>query len=72
MLLAKNNINGVAPGPTQGVSDGWWFILYPLNVGNHTVHFVGIFGEFHSNTYTCKYQPTFCDRGYISPHSKMN
>lgn len=45
ITLAKNNINGVAPGPTQGVSDGWWFILYPLNVGNHTVHFVGTLGS---------------------------
>jgi hypothetical protein len=59
MLLAKNNINGVAPGPTQGVSDGWWFILYPLNVGNHTLHFVGTFGEFHSNTKLTSTNPRF-------------
>ncbi|MDQ6668827.1 MAG: hypothetical protein M3Y53_11475 [Thermoproteota archaeon] len=45
VTLTKNNINGVAPGPTQGVSDGWWFILYPLNVDNHTVHFVGTLGS---------------------------
>jgi hypothetical protein len=41
VTLANNNILGVAPGPTQGVSDGWWFILYPLKADNHTVHFIG-------------------------------
>jgi hypothetical protein len=43
--LANNNIGGVAPGPTQGISDGWWFLLHPLSVGNHTVHFIGTLGS---------------------------
>ncbi len=45
VTLANNNILGVAPGPTQGVSDGWWFILYPLQAGNHTLHFIGTLGS---------------------------
>jgi hypothetical protein len=43
--LANNNILGVTPGPTQGISDGWWFILHPLSVGNHTIHFIGVLGS---------------------------
>jgi hypothetical protein len=44
VILANNNILGVAPGPTQGVPDGWWFFLYPLQAGNHTLHFIGTLG----------------------------
>lgn len=36
-----NNLNGAPPGPTQGVSDGYWVILKPLAVGNHTIHTAG-------------------------------
>lgn len=40
----NNNIQGVNPGPTQGVSDGWWFMLSPFPTGNHQVHFAGVIG----------------------------
>ena len=45
VTLANNNILGVASGPTQGVSDGWWIILNPLQAGNHTLHFIGTLGS---------------------------
>jgi hypothetical protein len=37
----NNNVNGAPAGSTQGVSDGYWIILKPLPIGDHTVHFGG-------------------------------
>lgn len=37
--FSKDNLCGVSPGPTQEVADGFWAILPPLSVGNHTIHF---------------------------------
>jgi hypothetical protein len=36
-----NNINGAPIGATQGISDGYWVMLQPLPVGNHTIHIAG-------------------------------
>ena len=38
----ENNIGGVAPGPSQALSDGFWIMLHPLQTGEHTVHFRGV------------------------------
>jgi hypothetical protein len=35
------NLFGAQPGPTTGVSDGWFIMLEPLSPGNHTVSFSG-------------------------------
>ena len=45
VTLPNNNIMGVTPGPTEGVSDCWCIILYPLPAGNHEIHFVGVLGS---------------------------
>jgi hypothetical protein len=39
--LVDNNILAVKPGPTTGVSDGWWILLNPLPPGKHEIHFSG-------------------------------
>jgi hypothetical protein len=36
-----NNINGAPIGTTQGISDGYWVMLKPLPVGDHTIHMAG-------------------------------
>jgi hypothetical protein len=36
-----NNINGAPIGTTQGISDGYWVMLKPLPVGDHTIHLAG-------------------------------
>jgi hypothetical protein len=59
VTLPNNNINGVAPGPTQGVSDGWWFILYPLQAGSHTLHFIGTLGSPTVTTTLTSTNPRF-------------
>jgi hypothetical protein len=35
------------PGPVSGqsVSDGFWILLAPLSVGEHTIHFGGTFTQ---------------------------
>lgn len=45
LTMASNNMMGVTPGPTEGVSDGWWVLLHPLPPGNHEIHFVGVLGS---------------------------
>lgn len=35
------NVFGAPPGPTQGVSDGWFVMLKPLSPGQHTIEFSG-------------------------------
>ncbi len=37
----NNNVVGVPPGQTQGVSDGHWVFLQPLSSGKHEIHFIG-------------------------------
>jgi hypothetical protein len=59
VTLANNNILGVAPGPTQGVSDGWWFLLYPLKVGDHSLHFIGTLGSPTITTTLTSTNPRF-------------
>lgn len=43
--IPENEKNTVKTQTTQGGSDGWWFILYPLKAGNHTLHFIGPLGS---------------------------
>jgi hypothetical protein len=38
VTLPKNNLLGVPEGPTEGVSDGYWLLLQPLPVGEHTIY----------------------------------
>lgn len=38
----KDNIFGAPAGNTQAVSDGWFFVLSPLQPGKHTLHFGGV------------------------------
>jgi hypothetical protein len=35
----ENNLGGVPSGPSQAVADGYWVMLHPLPVGEHTIHF---------------------------------
>jgi hypothetical protein len=46
--LPPDNVLGLDPGTTPSVSDGFWVILAPLSVGEHTIHFhaVAPFPEF--------------------------
>jgi len=37
----SNNINGAPIGTTQEISDGYWVMLKPLPVGDHTIHMAG-------------------------------
>ena len=41
VVLPKNNLFGGTPGPTRGVSDGYWLFLEPLPKGNHKIHSFG-------------------------------
>jgi hypothetical protein len=41
VTLVDNNILGAKAGPTRGVSDGWWFLVQPLSLGMHEIHFIG-------------------------------
>ena len=36
-----NNVDGAPIGKTQGISDGYWVMLKPLPIGNHTIHMAG-------------------------------
>jgi hypothetical protein len=37
VVLPKNNLFEGTPGPTRGVSDGYWLFLKPLSRGKHNV-----------------------------------
>jgi hypothetical protein len=37
----ENNVFDLKPGPTYGISDGYWVFLKPLTVGEHLIHSVG-------------------------------
>ena len=37
--LPKDNLFGVPPGTYTGISDGYWVLVEPLPVGEHTIHF---------------------------------
>ena len=41
VTFPENNIYGVDPGPTKGISDGYWVFLKPLIPGNHNIHTFG-------------------------------
>ena len=41
MTYIPNNINGAPIGTTQGSSAGYWVMLKPLPVGDHTIHIAG-------------------------------
>jgi hypothetical protein len=41
LTFPENNVAGVPPGLTQGVSDGNWLFLKPLPPGKHEIHFAG-------------------------------
>lgn len=41
ITLPPNNIAGVSPGTTQAISDGWFIILKPLQVGEHEIRSYG-------------------------------
>jgi hypothetical protein len=71
VTLVNNNILGVAPGPTQGVSNGWWFILYHLQAGNHTLHFIGTLGSPTVIPTLTSTNPRFATED-VPPHIKMN
>ena len=42
----RGNIFGVAEGPSQAVSDGFWVFLPPLAPGEHEIHFRGSIVDF--------------------------
>lgn len=39
--LPESNLFNGTPGPTRGVSDGYWLFLGPLPRGNHKIHTFG-------------------------------
>jgi hypothetical protein len=41
VVLPKNSLFGGLPGPTRGVSDGYWVFLKPLSKGKHFLYSVG-------------------------------
>jgi hypothetical protein len=41
VVLSENNLFGGTPGPTRGVSDGYWLFLKPLHKGKHKIHSFG-------------------------------
>jgi hypothetical protein len=41
VTFPENNIYGVDPGPTKGISDGYWVFLKPLIPGNNNIHTFG-------------------------------
>ena len=47
--LPDNNIFGVAPGEYgPNVDDGFYLLLPPLRVGQHTIHFHGSLAHYNS------------------------
>jgi hypothetical protein len=42
LTFSNGNLGGVAPGPSQGVADGFCAILPPLTPGIHTIHFKAV------------------------------
>ena len=47
--LPDNNIFGVAPGDYEpNVDDGFYLLLPPMRVGQHTIHFHGSLPRFYS------------------------
>lgn len=41
VVLPEKNLFGGTPGPTRGVSDGYWLFLGPLPKGKHKIHSFG-------------------------------
>jgi len=41
VVLPERNLFGGTPGPTRGVSDGYWLFLGPLPKGRHKIHSFG-------------------------------
>jgi len=41
VVLPEKNLFGGTPGPTRGVSDGYWLFLEPLPKGKHRIHSFG-------------------------------
>jgi hypothetical protein len=41
VVLPQNNLFGGVPGPTRGVSDGYWLFLGTLPRGDHKIHSFG-------------------------------
>jgi hypothetical protein len=46
MTLPNDNVLASPPGTTQAVSDGYWILLKPLQLGNHEIHFSGSLVDF--------------------------
>jgi len=44
--VPDNNVLGVAAGMGQSVSNGYYLMLAPLSVGEHTIRFGGFFPNF--------------------------
>lgn len=41
VVLPEKNLFGGTPGPTRGVSDGYWLFLAPLSKGKHKINTFG-------------------------------
>lgn len=44
--LPENNVLGLPTGEADAVSNGYYLMLAPLSVGEHTVHFGGTYSDF--------------------------
>jgi hypothetical protein len=58
--LPENNVLGVSPGAGQSVANGYYLMLPPPSVGQHSLHFGGTFTDFDFSldiTYTLTVAP---------------
>jgi hypothetical protein len=46
-MLPTDNLYGANRGPHPCVADGFWALLPPMSKGAHTIHFAGVFADFH-------------------------
>jgi hypothetical protein len=53
-----HNVFAIPRGETQSVADGFWILLEPLSVGQHTIHFHGV-AEFPEYEFTLNVEATY-------------
>lgn len=55
LVLPENSLYGVPPGPTRGISDGYWLFLKPLTPGKHEIFAAGSCSSGKTSV-TCTYK----------------
>jgi hypothetical protein len=49
LTLPKDNVWGEPEGPDKAITQGWWLMLKPLPVGEHTVHYNTGYAKLNSD-----------------------